>query len=102
MARGESLLDPHITGKVLMRMKDIATEKKNEARLTDTEQKILLLIAEGKTNKEIAEAVFLAEKTVRNYVSKIFSKMNLTNRAAAAAYVSKRKPIFSNDRVNGK
>lgn len=94
VARGESLLDPHVTGRVLSRMKTIATEQQNEAKLTDTEKKILLLIAEGKTNKEIAEAVFLAEKTVRNYVSKIFDKLNLSNRAAAAAYVAKRRPML--------
>ncbi|MBS4031110.1 MAG: response regulator transcription factor [Clostridiales bacterium] len=98
VARGESLLDPHITGKVLSRMKSIATEKQNEAKLSETEKKILVLIAEGKTNKEIAEAVFLAEKTVRNYVSKIFDKLNLSNRAAAATYVTKRRPMFSNDK----
>lgn len=94
VARGESLLDPHITGRVLSRMKSVATEKQNEAKLSDTEKKILVLISEGKTNKEIAETVFLAEKTVRNYVSKIFSKLDLANRASAAAYVTKRRPMF--------
>jgi DNA-binding NarL/FixJ family response regulator len=102
VARGESLLDPHITGKVLRRMKEIASEKHNEAKLTETEKNILILIAEGKTNKEIAEDVFLAEKTVRNYVSKIFAKLNLANRAAAAAYVAKRKPMFTNGKINEK
>jgi DNA-binding NarL/FixJ family response regulator len=94
VARGESLLDPSISGRVMGRMKEIATEKENEGKLTDTERKILLLIADGKTNREISEAVFLAEKTIRNYVSKIFTKLNLANRAAAAAYVAKRKPSF--------
>jgi DNA-binding NarL/FixJ family response regulator len=93
-ARGESLLDPQITGKVLRKMKEIASEKHNEAKLSETEKKILVLIAEGKTNKEIAENVYLAEKTVRNYVSKIFAKLNLSNRAAAATYVSKKKPLI--------
>ncbi|MDW7652388.1 MAG: response regulator transcription factor [Bacillota bacterium] len=95
VAGGESLLDPSIAGKVLLRMKDIALEKENEAKLTETERKILLLIAEGKTNQEIADTIFLAEKTVRNYVSKIFAKLNLANRAAAAAYVAERKSAFS-------
>lgn len=95
VARGESLLDPSIAGRVLGRMKDIATQKENEAKLTDTEKKILLLIAEGKTNQEIADAIFLAEKTIRNYVSRIFDKLNLANRAAAAAYVAQRKSAFS-------
>jgi DNA-binding NarL/FixJ family response regulator len=95
VASGESLLDPNITGRIMGRMKDMASEKENEAKLTETERKILLLIAEGKTNREIAEVIFLAEKTVRNYVSKIFMKLNLANRASAAAYVAKRKTVFS-------
>lgn len=98
VARGESLMDPQVTGSVLSRMKEIATEKENVAKLTGTEKKILLMIAEGKTNREIADGIFLAEKTVRNYVSKIFSKLNLANRAAAAAYVSRRKSLFSQGR----
>lgn len=99
VSRGESLLDPHITGKVLRRLKNIAMEQSNEAKLSETEKKILLLIAEGKTNKEIADNVFLAEKTVRNYVSKIFSKLNLSNRAAAAAYVSRTKAAYQSEKV---
>ena len=95
VAQGESLLDPSITGKVMGRMKDIATEQENEAKLTETERRILLLISEGKTNQQIADNVFLAEKTVRNYVSNIFAKLNLANRAAAAAYVTKRRSMFS-------
>jgi DNA-binding NarL/FixJ family response regulator len=94
VARGESLLDPHITGKVLAKLKSFAAEKQNETRLSETEKLILQLIAEGKTNKEISETVFLAEKTVRNYVSKIFDKLNLKNRAAAAVYATKQKPQF--------
>lgn len=95
VARGESLLDPKITGDILHHLKMMASEKENDAKLSETERKILLLIAEGKTNREIAESIFLAEKTVRNYVSKIFDKLNLANRAAAAAYVAKRKATFS-------
>ncbi len=59
-------------------------------QLTSQEQKILLLVAEGKTNKEIAADVFLSDKTVKNYVSSILSKLNLQRRAQAAAYVAKR------------
>lgn len=54
--------------------------------MSDQELKILALVAKGKTNKEIAEQVFLSEKTVRNYVSSILSKLNLSTRAEAAAY----------------
>jgi DNA-binding NarL/FixJ family response regulator len=60
--------------------------------LPPREQKILLLVAEGKTNKEIAGEVFLSDKTVKNYVSSILSKLNLQRRAQAAAFVAKRKP----------
>ncbi|EEG78211.1 response regulator transcription factor [Dethiobacter alkaliphilus] len=94
VAAGESLLDPQVTFKVLSQMKNIAAGKQSGKTLTEMEKKVLLLIAEGKTNKQIAEEIFLAEKTVRNYVSKIFLKLNLSNRAAAAAYVSKKSPGF--------
>ena len=61
------------------------------AQLTPQEQKILLLVAEGKTNKEIAADVFLSDKTVKNYVSSILSKLNLERRAQAAAFVAKHR-----------
>src|SRR6188508_1902217 len=92
VGRGESLLDPAVTEKVLERVRRIATGGANDelAQLTAQEQKILLLVAEGKTNKEIAAEVFLSDKTVKNYVSSILSKLNLQRRAQAAAYVAKR------------
>jgi DNA-binding NarL/FixJ family response regulator len=91
VGRGESLLDPAVTEKVLERVRRIATGGANDelAQLTSQEQKILLLVAEGKTNKEIAAEVFLSDKTVKNYVSSILSKLNLQRRAQAAAYVAK-------------
>ena len=61
------------------------------AQLTQQEQKILALVAEGKTNKEIASEVFLSDKTVKNYVSSILSKLNLERRAQAAAFVAKHR-----------
>jgi two-component system response regulator DevR len=61
------------------------------AQLTQQEQKILLLVAEGKTNKEIASEVFLSDKTVKNYVSSILSKLNLERRAQAAAFVARHR-----------
>jgi len=90
VGRGESLLDPAVTEKVLERVRRIATggETDDLAQLTPQEQKILLLVAEGKTNKEIAAEVFLSDKTVKNYVSSILSKLNLQRRAQAAAYVA--------------
>jgi len=89
VGRGESLLDPAVTEKVLERVRRIATSPDNDelAQLTQQEQKILLLVAEGKTNKEIAAEVFLSDKTVKNYVSSILSKLALERRAQAAAFV---------------
>ena len=91
VARGESLLDPAVTGRVLDRVRRIATSTEPDelAQLTPQEQKILLLVAEGKTNKEIASEVFLSDKTVKNYVSSILAKLNLERRAQAAAYMAK-------------
>ncbi|WP_414482626.1 response regulator [Limnochorda sp.] len=89
VAAGGSLLDPSITGKVLERMRGMTREQQHE-KLTDQELRILRLIADGRTNKEIAEALYLSEKTVRNYVSSILSKLNLSNRAEAAAYAVRR------------
>ena len=91
VGRGESLLDPAVTEKVLERVRKIATGTYGDelAQLTQQEQKILLLVAEGKTNKEIAAEVFLSDKTVKNYVSSILSKLNLERRAQAAAFVAK-------------
>jgi len=92
VGRGESLLDPAVTEKVLERVRRIATGGATDelAQLTSQEQKIQLLVAEGKTNKEIAAEVFLSDKTVKNYVSSILSKLNLQRRAQAAAYLAKR------------
>jgi len=94
VGRGESLLDPAVTGRVLERVRKIATttEPDELAALTQQEQKILLLVAEGKTNKEIAAEVFLSDKTVKNYVSSILSKLDLERRAQAAAFVARIKP----------
>ena len=91
VAAGGSLLDPAVTGKVLERMRRIATDDDELAALTKQERKILALVAEGKTNKEIAGEVFLSDKTVKNYVSSILAKLNLERRAQAAAYVARMK-----------
>jgi len=92
VARGESLLDPSVTNKVLERMRALASGEADElATLTAQERKILAAIAEGKTNKEIAEEVFLSDKTVKNYVSSILSKLNLRRRSEAAAFIAQRR-----------
>ncbi|HWJ03950.1 MAG TPA: response regulator transcription factor [Verrucomicrobiae bacterium] len=87
--RGESLLDPVITKRLLERMRNNRRESDDAfEHLTDQEKKVLVLVAEGRTNKEIAEKIFLSEKTVRNYVSSILGKLQLTNRTEAAAYAA--------------
>jgi len=93
VGRGESLLDPAVTEKVLERIRRIATGTATDelAALTQQERKILMLVAEGQTNKEIAAEVFLSDKTVKNYVSSILSKLNLERRAQAAAFVARHR-----------
>lgn len=101
VAGGGSHLDPGITKKVLDHMRELSQEPAQEADpagLTEQEKKILALIAEGKTNREIAESVFLSEKTVRNYVSSILSKLNLSHRSQAAAYAIRNRLVDPGDR----
>lgn len=90
VSRGESLLDPTVTQAVLERLRRIADGRPADrlARLTRQEQRILLGIADGKTNKEIATDMHLAEKTVKHYVSAILEKLDLQRRAQAAAFVA--------------
>jgi DNA-binding NarL/FixJ family response regulator len=100
VSRGESLLDPAVTEKVLERVRRVASGSGTDelAELTSQERKILLLVAEGKTNKEIAAEVFLSDKTVKNYVSSILSKLNLQRRTQAAAFVAKRHLVSPDER----
>ncbi len=92
VAAGRSLLDPDVTGKVLERMRETRAEDPALASLTDQERKVLAGLAEGTTNRKIGEAMFLSEKTVKNYVSRILDKLGLSRRAEAAAYMTKHKP----------
>lgn len=88
VARGESLLDPAVTAKVLQRVRDgSGSADPGLARLTPTERRILDAIATGSTNREIGDTLGLAEKTIKNYVSTIFSKLHVARRAEAAAYL---------------
>ena len=90
VAAGRSLLDPAVTARVLERMRTGASDQPEElAALTDQERKILALIAEGLTNRQIGERMFLAEKTVKNYVSSLLSKLGLERRTQAAVLASK-------------
>lgn len=92
VAGGGSMLDPKVTGRVLERLRegDEAEDETVEV-LTDQERRILDLIAQGFTNREIAERLFLSEKTVRNYVSNILGKLQVSNRTQAAAYALRKK-----------
>ncbi len=91
--RGESLLDPAVTQRVLERVRSGKQDEDEElALLSEQERKILDLIAEGKTNKEIAKEIFLSDKTVKNYVSSILSKLNLRRRSEAAAFIARKNP----------
>ena len=85
---GESLLDPAVTRRVLERLRT-KPEDDELAGLTDQERKILELISEGLTNRQIAEQIFLAEKTVKNYVSNILAKLGMNRRSEAAAYAAR-------------
>lgn len=88
VARGEALIDPSMTPKLLRHVRAARRSAMASAfkDLTEQELRVLALIAEGKTNREIARALLLSEGTVRNYVSSILSKLGLSNRAEAAAY----------------
>jgi DNA-binding NarL/FixJ family response regulator len=90
VAGGQSLLDPAVTFRVLERLRSGPPDEPDElAELTAQERKILALIAEGLTNRQIAEAIFLAEKTVKNYVSSILMKLGLERRTQAAVLAAK-------------
>jgi two-component system response regulator DevR len=88
VARGESLLDPAITQRVFERLR-VRPEDDELALLTDQERRILELISEGLTNRQIGERMFLAEKTVKNYVSNVLAKLGMSRRTEAAAYAAR-------------
>ena len=92
VASGRSLLDPDVTGKVLERVRQGRGDDPALASLTEQERKVLAELAEGHTNREISETLFLSEKTVKNYVSRILDKLGLSRRAEAAAYMAKHRP----------
>ncbi len=88
VGRGEGLLDPAVTQRVFQEVKRAVREEEASAfaNLSQQEKHVLLLVSEGRTNREIAKNLFLGEGTVRNYVSSILSKLGVSNRAEAAAY----------------
>jgi two-component system, NarL family, response regulator DevR len=89
VAAGQSLLDPAVTNRVLERLRNPPEEDERLARLTPQERKILMLIADGLTNRQIATEIHLAEKTVKNYVSNLLAKLGMERRTQAAVFASR-------------
>ena len=89
VAEGHSLLDPVVTRRVLERLRTGPEEDERLTRLTEQERRILELIAEGLTNRQIAERIHLAEKTVKNYVSNLLSKLGMERRTEAAVFAAR-------------
>jgi DNA-binding NarL/FixJ family response regulator len=89
VGRGESLLDPAMTERLFRRLRGDEPDDPLLARLSPQERTILEHIAEGKTNRQIAEEMFLAEKTVKNYVSNMLAKLGMHRRSEAAAYMAR-------------
>ncbi len=89
VAGGQSLLDPRATARVLERLRSDRAEPEDPlAGLTEQERKILHLVGEGLTNRQIGERMFLAEKTVKNYMSSVLAKLGLERRVQAAVYAT--------------
>jgi DNA-binding NarL/FixJ family response regulator len=89
VANGQSLLDPAVTARVLERLRTPPAPPEDLESLTDQERRILDLIAEGLTNRQIGERMYLAEKTVKNYVSNVLMKLGMSRRSEAAAYAAR-------------
>ncbi|MFC0551491.1 response regulator [Planotetraspora thailandica] len=98
IARGQSLLDPATTATMLQRLRDQASHRDPLSALTDQERHILELIGEGLTNRQIGERLFLAEKTVKNYVSNLLSKLDMQRRTQVAALAARLKADPSQNR----
>jgi DNA-binding NarL/FixJ family response regulator len=89
VAAGEQLLDPALTAKVLARLRQGPEEDELIARLSSQERQVLALLAEGLTNRQIADRMYLAEKTVKNYVTSLLAKMGMARRTEAAVYAAR-------------
>jgi two-component system, NarL family, response regulator DevR len=89
VAAGQNLLDPAVTARVLERVRRGPEEDELIARLSAQERQVLVLLAEGLTNRQIAERLYLAEKTIKNYVTSVLSKMGLSRRTEAAVYAAR-------------
>ena len=92
VVEGQSILDPAVTDRALRWLRGFATDQDlPSGKLSAQEERVLALVAEGKTNKEIASALNLSDKTVKNYLANVFQKLRITRRAQAAAFFVKRQ-----------
>jgi two-component system response regulator DevR len=89
VAAGQSLLDPAVTARVLERLRKGPDEDERLARLTDQEREVLNLLSEGLTNRQIGERLHLAEKTIKNYVTVVLSKLGMSRRTEAVVYAAR-------------
>jgi two-component system response regulator DevR len=93
VADGQNLLDPAVTARVLERLRKGPDEDELIARLTPQEHEVLMLLAEGMTNRQIASRLYLAEKTIKNHVTSILAKMVMARRTEAAVYAARHLPL---------
>jgi DNA-binding NarL/FixJ family response regulator len=98
VATGQSMLDPRAAGQLMARLRGQNAKQDPLAGLTPQEKRILELIGEGMTNRQIGEHLFLAEKTVKNYISGLFAKLGMERRTQAAAYAAR---VFGDDHAHG-
>ena len=89
VAAGQSLLDPAVTARVLERIRSGPRQDERIARLSPQERQVLELLAEGLTNRQIADRLYLAEKTIKNYVTAVLSKLGMARRTEAAVYAAR-------------
>jgi DNA-binding NarL/FixJ family response regulator len=89
VATGQSLLDPAVTATVLRRLREGSADDQRLSGLTEQERKVLALLAEGRTNRQIADTLYLAEKTVKNYVSNVLAKLGMSRRTEAAVWAAR-------------
>jgi DNA-binding NarL/FixJ family response regulator len=89
VAQGQSLLDPAVTDTVLRRLRDGSADDERLRGLTEQERKVLSLLAEGRTNRQIADELYLAEKTIKNYVSNVLAKLGMSRRTEAAVWAAR-------------
>jgi two-component system, NarL family, response regulator DevR len=88
VAAGKSLMDPAVTERLLVRLREGSPHDERMALLTDREREVLVLISDGLTNRQIGQRLFLTEKTIKNYVSGVLSKLGMQSRTQAAVYVA--------------